>query len=189
MQWRKERRDGLNTFAKARGLDPRSENAQLEYTDWELNNTERASGDQLRSAQDLDGANDAMMNYLRPSGWTAKNPKGGHAYANRVDLSKAVLGDTSPTEQAPVQYAGSDQSDQPDEQDQLDALRERLGLTQPQQAQAQPTIWDALDDAPKGIDLGLGEEEQGQPFAPLQQAQAHRGILSQVFARPKRGRG
>lgn len=89
-QWRLDRRTGLNDFAKARGLDPTAENTQLEYSDWELNNTERGYGDMLRGARDGTEANRAVISYLRPAGWTRDNPQAGHAWSNRVALSNAI---------------------------------------------------------------------------------------------------
>ena len=89
-QWRLDRRTGLTDFAKARGLDPLNETTQLAFADWELSNTERAAGDQLRSASNMTEANEALMNFLRPAGWTRSNPQAGHAWSNRLNLSTAA---------------------------------------------------------------------------------------------------
>lgn len=102
-QWRLDRRTGLNDFAKARGLDPMSENTQLEYADWELNNTERGYGDQLRGSRDGNEANRAVISYLRPAGWTRDNPQAGHAWSNRVALANALNPDGTRYDVAPAE--------------------------------------------------------------------------------------
>lgn len=92
-QWRNSRRKGLMDFAKSRGLDPYAENTQFDYADWELKNdpTYKPSGDALSKATNLSEANDALMSFLRPQGYEAGNPQGGHGYVNRYNNAAALL--------------------------------------------------------------------------------------------------
>ncbi len=90
-QWRLGRRAGLTDFAKERGLDPKDEKTQLEYADWELNNTEKPHGDALRSSADLTGATNAVMGFLRPQGYTPDNPLAGHGYTNRYNNGAELI--------------------------------------------------------------------------------------------------
>jgi hypothetical protein len=179
-QWRLDRRTALNDFARARGIDPRSEDTQLRFADWELSNTERNAGDQLRSAGDLDSANAAVMNFLRPAGWTSQNPQAGHAWSNRLALSQAVLGDTPQTQ--PAQSFAQDS----------DVAGTVLpGTTSTPQADQQ-SPWNSLQrSGMRMLDLGTPEIADGGS-APVVQPQIHRGqpqpvsLLDLVFTSRKR---
>lgn len=90
-QWHPDRQDNLNKFATQYGLDPKSEATQLQFADWELKNTESAAGNKLLAANDLKTANDAVLSYLRPSGFTPDNPMGGHGYVGRYNNAAGLL--------------------------------------------------------------------------------------------------
>jgi len=90
-QWHPDRQDNLNKFATQYGLDPKSEATQLQFADWELKNTESAAGNKLLAANDLKTANDAVLSYLRPSGFTPDNPMGGHGYVGRFNNAAGLL--------------------------------------------------------------------------------------------------
>jgi hypothetical protein len=91
-QWRLDRRDALNKFAADRGLSPTDEVTQLQFAQHELTGSEKSAGDRLRAAGDLKSAQDAMMHFLRPAGYTPSNPGGGHAYAQRFNLAAPYVG-------------------------------------------------------------------------------------------------
>jgi hypothetical protein len=99
-QWRLGRRTGLDAFARERGLDPKAEETQLAYADWELNNTERGPGEQLRGATNLAEANNAVLAYLRPRDFTSANPQASHGYPQRL----AASAELAPL--PPSQYVG-----------------------------------------------------------------------------------
>jgi hypothetical protein len=87
------RRTDLFTFAKERGLDPKDRWTQLEFSDYELRQgKERGAGAALAKASDLTGAQNAVMGYLRPQGYTAQNPQAGHRYGVRLSASQSLLG-------------------------------------------------------------------------------------------------
>lgn len=90
-QWRGDRQKGLQEWAKTNGFDPKDETAQLAYADYELRNSENASGKKLFAAQTLADANDALMGFLRPAGYTPDNPQGGHGYVNRYNNAAGLL--------------------------------------------------------------------------------------------------
>ena len=90
-QWRLDRNKGLDTFAQARGLDPNAVDTQIDYTDWELNNTEAPAGRMLRSANDLPGATDAVLAFLRPSGYNKNSPQGSHGYTQRYNNAASIM--------------------------------------------------------------------------------------------------
>jgi Phage tail lysozyme len=93
------RKTDLFNFAKANNLDPYAEETQLKFAQHELTGSEKAAGDKLKASTDLKGAQDAVMAYLRPSGYTPDNPGGGHGYAQRLAAAGGVTGDgaTAPT--------------------------------------------------------------------------------------------
>lgn len=78
-QWNRERLAGLKKFGGDNWTDAA---AQARYVLHELNTSEKAAGDMLRSARDPQTALHAAMNYERPQGWTRQNPAGGHGFAN-----------------------------------------------------------------------------------------------------------
>lgn len=109
-QWHPDRQANLNRFASQYGLDPKSEQTQLQFADWELKNTEKKAGEKFFAATDLKGANDAVLGYLRPSGFTPGNPMAGHGYVGRYNNAAGLLNE-APMAQAlsmpPPKYIGS----------------------------------------------------------------------------------
>ena len=84
--WNGDRRKALYDFAAQYQMDPASEDTQLRFAHHELTNgNERKWGDTLKGAADLTGATNAVLGYLRPSGWTAANPTAGHGYQQRYN--------------------------------------------------------------------------------------------------------
>lgn len=66
-QWTGPRRVQLEQFAADRGMAPSDLGTQLDFTVWELNNTERKAGDALRGARSPEeAARIYMMQFLRP---------------------------------------------------------------------------------------------------------------------------
>lgn len=83
-QWRGDRLKKLQLFAEANGLDYKTREAQLQFMHYELQTDESAAGQRLRSATTLEDANDAVLGYERPQGWTAADPTGSHARDARL---------------------------------------------------------------------------------------------------------
>lgn len=66
-QWTGPRRVQFEQFAKARGASPDDLNTQLDFTVWELHNTEKSAGNALLQAPDATTAAQIYSNqYLRP---------------------------------------------------------------------------------------------------------------------------
>lgn len=108
-QWHPDRQANLNKFASQYGLDPKSEQTQLQFADWELKNTEAGAGKKLLAATDLKGANDAVLGYLRPSGYVPDNPMGGHGYVGRYNNAAGLLNEAPMTQtlsMPPSKYIG-----------------------------------------------------------------------------------
>lgn len=91
-QWHPDRQARLLDYAKSQGLDPRSEQAQLGFFDWELKNTERRAGEMLRSAQTPEEAQAAVLASLRPQGFRMSDPTQSHNYGGRLKNTLSLLG-------------------------------------------------------------------------------------------------
>ena len=91
-QWHPDRQARLFDYAKSQGLDPKSEQAQLGFFDWELKNTERRAGDMLRAAQTPEQAQAAVLASLRPQGFRMSDPTQSHNYSGRLKNTLALLG-------------------------------------------------------------------------------------------------
>lgn len=66
-QWTGPRRTQFEAFANDRGADPADPNTQLDFTMWELRNSEKKAGDKLFSAPDAVTAAEIYSNdFLRP---------------------------------------------------------------------------------------------------------------------------
>lgn len=89
-QWHPDRQANLRSFASRHGLDPSAETTQLQFKDWELQNTERAAGGRLRAAQTPQEANDAVLASLRPAGFRSNDPTGSMHYDRRLSNTLAL---------------------------------------------------------------------------------------------------
>lgn len=85
-QWRLDRQQRLNQRPDAQTVP-----GQLDFADWELNNTEKGAGEALRNAKDYTEATNAVLGFLRPQGYTQQNPMGAHGYAQRYNLGAGLL--------------------------------------------------------------------------------------------------
>lgn len=99
-QWNAERAEALKAFAAARGKPVTDFETQLAFTDAELRGQVAGSdqsqwGRQLAAASDVRSASRAMISFLRPAGWTAANPEGGHNFAARTAAAERLAGATS----------------------------------------------------------------------------------------------
>lgn len=66
-QWTGPRRRQYEAFAAERGVSPDDVNAQLDFLDWELRNTERGAMDKLQGATDpIEAARVFSDSFLRP---------------------------------------------------------------------------------------------------------------------------
>lgn len=93
-QWHPDRQANLNRFATSQGLDPRAEETQLAFKDWELRNTEASAGRKLFAAQTPEEANSAVLSSLRPSGYTSQDPTKSHNWSGRLENTYSLLGST-----------------------------------------------------------------------------------------------
>jgi hypothetical protein len=101
--WNGDRRKALYDFASQYQMDPTAEDTQLRFAQHELTSgNERKWGDALRNASDLTGATNAVMGYLRPSGWTESNPAAGHGYAQRYNEAAPLLNASQMAQAAPA---------------------------------------------------------------------------------------
>lgn len=90
LQWRGDRLANLRNFARSRGADWRNLDTQLDFAVHELGTSETTAGNALASATTLDEAVAAFMHFERPQGYTADNPRGGHAFANRLAFAQGL---------------------------------------------------------------------------------------------------
>jgi|GEM_PF-3303562 len=81
-QWRFDRFTGLQRFSANNGWDWRDLNTQLEYVHYELNNHEKAAGDRIRAARNVQEANDGMIMFERPFG-SNRGARFAHNYRGR----------------------------------------------------------------------------------------------------------
>jgi len=189
-QWHPDRQAGLTDFAKKSGMDPTDTNTQLAFADYELNNSESGAGTKLANAKTYAQANDAVLNYLRPSGFTPDNPGGSHGYAGRYNAGADLINATPMTETLatpPTQMvdagAGANGAMAQDPSTGLLAW----GAAQGPQMATQPTggLLSALadmgkSDAAKQTQTGLGllaasqPQQQQAPQMQMAQAQVHR---------------
>lgn len=91
-QWHPDRQARLTQYAQSQGLDPKSEQAQLGFFDWELSNTERKAGEMLRAAQTPEQAQAAVLASLRPKGFSMSDPTQSHNYGGRLKNTMSLLG-------------------------------------------------------------------------------------------------
>lgn len=106
-QWRKERFEALKSFAKSQGKDWQNEELQLDFIMHEMATTEAKAGAAFNAAGNLEEAVAAFMGFERPAGWTPGNPRGGHAWNQRLANAQALMGNADPTSlPAPSQQGG-----------------------------------------------------------------------------------
>lgn len=65
IQWRLDRWQALQDFAKSRGTSPTDRDTQLDFIGHEMNGTERRAGTAFRAATDLPSASAALKQYIR----------------------------------------------------------------------------------------------------------------------------
>jgi hypothetical protein len=91
-QWRHDRFDNLKRFAASKGKSWEDDRVQLDFIMHEMATTEATAGRAFAAAGTLEEATAAFMSFERPAGWTPKNPRGGHAWSQRLANAQAVLG-------------------------------------------------------------------------------------------------
>ena len=91
-QWRLDRREALNNFARQNGKDPADFMTQLAFLNNELNGSEKFAGDAIRAADTPDKAAVATIHALRPAGYTRDNPSAGHNSQVRTANAVALAG-------------------------------------------------------------------------------------------------
>lgn len=90
-QWNQEKSpDRVANFKNVIGTDLRSSNLQqqLKFVNWELQNTEKAAGNKLRSAKDIQSATIAMSYYERYRGY--KEELGSAETRSRIGNAQAI---------------------------------------------------------------------------------------------------
>lgn len=65
LQWRNDRWDNLQKFAKAQGKSPDDQNVQLDFIGHEMQGPEAKAGTAFRSATDLPSASAALKKFIR----------------------------------------------------------------------------------------------------------------------------
>ncbi|WP_316196280.1 MULTISPECIES: phage tail tip lysozyme [unclassified Bradyrhizobium] len=65
LQWRLDRRQGLENFAASRGTSAADPNTQLDYIGVEMGGPERRSATGFLNSEDVSSANAALKNYIR----------------------------------------------------------------------------------------------------------------------------
>jgi hypothetical protein len=65
LQWRLDRWQALQDFAKARGTSPADRETQLDFIGHEMGGSERKAGSKFLAATDLPSANAALKSYIR----------------------------------------------------------------------------------------------------------------------------
>ena len=83
-QWNRERWDGLQEYAKSKGMPWNDSKTQLEYVQWELTNTEKRAGTILRGAGDPAAAAQIVDEHYERSKGEHRNKR----IANAIALMK-----------------------------------------------------------------------------------------------------
>lgn len=91
-QWTGLRLQGLFAFAKRNKLDPSNPNTQLEYSAYEMQNGEKASGDAIRNAGNVNDATAAAVGYERPAGYTPQTPRAASGFDRRLAAAQQLAG-------------------------------------------------------------------------------------------------
>lgn len=90
-QWNSDRAKRLKDFAALNRADWKDFGIQLAFVDHELQNNEKAAGDQLRGAKDVQSATEAMIMYERPAG-SQNGAKSAHNYKGRMKFAASAAG-------------------------------------------------------------------------------------------------
>lgn len=85
------RRKALYKFAENNNLNPSSLGTQLQFTDYELRTSEKQAGKALKKAKTVEEANDAMMHYERPKGYSPDRPQAGLGYKSRLAKAQNAM--------------------------------------------------------------------------------------------------
>lgn len=131
-QWTGPRLQGLFAFAKTNKLDPTDPNTQLEYSHYELGHGEKAAGDAVRNAGNVNDATAAAVGYERPAGYTPQNPQGASGFNQRLSAAQKLVGGAggARTQNAPASQPfiaqGVNEATQSNDQKKLEALRETV---------------------------------------------------------------
>lgn len=99
-QWNRERKAGLENFARQQGGNAADPNIQAKYIVHELGTSEGKAGRALKNARNVEEATAAMIGYERPQGWTPNNPMGGHGWQNRLKYAQSFMGADAPSQMA-----------------------------------------------------------------------------------------
>jgi hypothetical protein len=101
LQWRLDRWQALQDFAKARGTSPTDRETQLDFIGHEMGGSERKAGSKFMAATDLPSANAALKSYIR---------YGDNSGDTRLANASRVLGQPASIAQASPSVATSTQT-------------------------------------------------------------------------------
>jgi len=85
------RRASLEKFAKAQGKDWENLDVQLAYVQHELMTSEGYAGNLIKNANNVQEANDGMIAFEKPKGYSKNNAKNAHNYKGRLEYSNDSL--------------------------------------------------------------------------------------------------
>jgi hypothetical protein len=97
LQWRLDRWQGLQDFAKTRGTSPYDANTQMDFIGTELGGPEKRSAAPFFAAPDVTSANTALKGYIR---------YGDDSQGTRLANAQAFLPNGGATAPAPMSIAG-----------------------------------------------------------------------------------
>jgi hypothetical protein len=92
MQWSPDRFNSLIDYANSKNINPYDVDTQIDFIHNELGGKEASSGKKLRSASSLNDANNAVLSYLRPKNYSAKDPTKTIHYNDRYRNAAQILG-------------------------------------------------------------------------------------------------
>lgn len=90
-QWHRPRQRDLQRFCEREDYNYKTLEAQVFFVDYELSTTEKRAGNKIRKADNLEDAVAGGISYLRPRGFSWKNPHRGHGWDRRLDYAHALL--------------------------------------------------------------------------------------------------
>ena len=108
-QWRLDRAEGLGKFAQAQGKPPTDPQVQIDFMMYEAQNGDQRAQQafaMLRQAPTVEAANEALMHYFRPAGYTPNNPRGTTSFGSRVQFSQQFMPPAAGAQPTPTPAGG-----------------------------------------------------------------------------------
>ena len=169
LQWRLDRWQNLQNFAKERGLSPTDPQVQLDFIGREMAGPEAKAGRGFMAAGDVQAASAALKPYIRFGDASAPT-----RLNNAVGLLRQYNGDAGPV------IAGAAPQDPVSPVDPTSTASPPVSLSAPVGALASaPTPAQTLADAGGKLTAGGGQQQQQPEFLPLQPIQMPQPMLGQ----------